>query len=141
MNRNIAILRTLESGAHLTNGDLQFRFEAQAEYDSAFLGARDGGILGLMPYEEAAMYSDAYNGIALTQGATVELGRLLIFAKAAARGHEVLQLTPSELQQLLTACSNVREETLRFKFLRSLKIDEWRAALSGKYRTDLHAAS
>ena len=37
-----------------------------------------------MPYEKAAMYSDAYNGIALTQGATVELGGLLIPAKAAA---------------------------------------------------------
>ena len=36
MDRNMAILGTPESGAHVTNGELRFGFEAQAEYDSAF---------------------------------------------------------------------------------------------------------
>ncbi len=42
------------------------------------------------------------------------------------------------MQAVLTACSNVKQDMLLYKALHTLSLQEWNAALSGRYRTDLH---
>ncbi len=71
MNANMAALRARETGKPPAIDHLDFDMETQSGYTAAFASARDSGVLAMLPYDEAAMYSDAYGEVALNHDAAV----------------------------------------------------------------------
>ncbi|MGD0647403.1 MAG: hypothetical protein ABR971_05365 [Acidobacteriaceae bacterium] len=138
MDTNIAALRAREAGKQPAVDHLSFDLHTQTGYDAAFAYARDKGVLAMMPYEEGAMYSDAYGAVAVNHQQAGSMITAIGLAKGAARDHNLSELTPAELQAVLTACANAKQEATLYKKLHGLSLQEWKAALSGNYRTDFH---
>jgi len=138
MDTNIAALRAIEQGKQPVVDQLSFDLHTQSSYQAAFLNARDSGVLAMMPYDEGAMYSDAYGYVALHHDQSSGLRSAVDRAIAATREHKLSQLTPAELQAVLTACSDAKQQIIRYKGLHTLSLEEWNVALKGNYRTDLH---
>jgi hypothetical protein len=116
---------------------LNFEFDAQVAYDAAYTNAKESGTLSLMPYEEAAMYSDAYSASAACTQDAIELWKQLHSAKAAMHGKPLADLGPEEIQPLLTALSEAREKAEGLEEVLKVQELEWNAVLSGHYRNDL----
>ncbi len=136
MDRNIALLRMLQLGRQIRNSKLDFNWDNQFQYDAAFTNAKDTGALALMPYDEAAMYSDAYKGVALDYDLGKEFITQVADAQAAMRGHTEGSLTPPEVEEILTRCSEAKVKGLSFEMSIDLQAKEWNAALNGNFRND-----
>ncbi len=139
MTANMDALRAREAGKPPAIDHLDFTVETQSYYNAAFASAQESGVLAMMPYDEAAMYSDAYGYVAANRELLVLISTSLSLAKAAPRDHTLAQLTPEEVQAVLTACSNVKQDMTKYRALHVVSQQEWDAALSGHYRTDFHA--
>jgi hypothetical protein len=114
-----------------------FAFGLQGFYDEAYNSARESGVLSLMPYDESAMYQDAYlaDGIALKIG--IDLGTQLHSAKAAMHGRPLNQLDSDEILPLIAAISEARGKAELAQENFKIQEQEWDALLSGHYRTDI----
>ncbi len=138
METNIAALRAREQGQQPPVAQLSFDMHTQSSYEAAFLNARDSGVLAMMPYDEGAMYSDAYGSVPLHHEQSMSVHTAIAFAEGATREHKLSELTPAELQAVLTACSVAKQQIARYRGLHALSLQEWKAALNGNYRTDFH---
>jgi hypothetical protein len=114
-----------------------FIFDLQGFYDAAYSNARESGVLSLMPYDESAMYGDAYSasGIAMKDG--LDLWSQLESAKAAMHGKPLSQLDPDEVLPLITAISEARGKAELAGQAFNIQDKEWDALLSGHYRNDI----
>ncbi len=138
LDRALILIRSLK-GAKRANAEApDFTFGLQGFYDEAYSSARESGVLSLMPYDEAAMYEDAYmsDGLALKVG--IDLGTQLYSAKAAMHGKQLAQLDPDEIMPLIAAISEARGKAELAQENFKIQDREWDALLSGHYRTDIH---
>jgi hypothetical protein len=90
-----------------------------------------------MPYDEAAMYEDAYMASAIAMKDGLDLWSQLESARAAMHGKPISQLDPDEVLPLIAAISEARAKAELASQAFSIQDDEWEALLSGHYRTDI----
>jgi hypothetical protein len=138
LDRALILIRSLKGAKQANPEAPDFSFGLQGFYDEAFSSARESGVLSLMPYEESAMYEDAYlsNGLSLKAG--VDLASQLHSAKAAMHGKQLAQLDPDEILPLIAAISEARGKAELAQENFRIQDREWDALLSGHYRTDIH---
>jgi hypothetical protein len=137
LDHNLALVHSREGKYPTPAETLDFSFGLQGFYDAAYTNARDGGTLSLMPYEEAAMYSDAYSGNALAQEGGIELWKQLFSAKSALHGKTLSELDLEEIQPLAAAISEARGRAEHAHDLFEIQRQEWDALLSGHFRNDI----
>jgi len=118
-------------------GTPDFSFGLQGFYDAAYSNARDTGVLGLMPYDESAMYEDAYMASAIAMKDGLDLWSQLKSAKAAMHGKPLNQLDPDEILPLVTAISEARGKAELANEAFKIQDEEWDSLLSCNYRTDI----
>jgi len=137
LDHALVLVRSLKSQRSAVTETPDFTFGLQGFYDAAYSNARDTGVLSLMPYDEGAMYEDAYfaSGIALKDG--LDLSSQLESAKAAMHGKPLNQLDPDEILPLITAISEARGKAELSATAFKIQNQEWDALLSGHYRNDI----
>jgi hypothetical protein len=87
--------------------------------------------MSLMPYEEAAMYSDAYGQQEFAMSAVIDYIKQVEADKALTqRGHTEADLTPAEIEELLAACSSTLGKAHYFELNIDTLSEELKIALS-----------
>jgi hypothetical protein len=87
--------------------------------------------MALMPYEEAAMYSDAYGQQEFAMSAVIDYIKQVEADKALTqRGHTEADLTPAEIEELLAACSAALGKAHYFELNIDTLSEELKIALS-----------
>ncbi len=137
LDQTLAVVRSLKTQKAAATEAPDFTFALQGFYDAAYSSARDSGVLSLMPYDEAAMYSDAYSANSLGMKSGLDLWSALYSAKAAMHGKPLNQLDPDEILPLITAISEARGKAELAGENFKIQEQEWDALLSGHYRTDI----
>jgi hypothetical protein len=117
--------------------DLNFTWNGQGFYSAALNSARDSGALALMPYEESAMYSDAYLQGSVTTDAMFETYKKIYAAKAILHDRPVTSLSPPERQSLYAATAAALGQADYLKVNLDIAQQEWEAILSGNFRNDI----
>jgi hypothetical protein len=137
LDRALVLVRSSRGAKPAITEAPDFTFGLQGFYDEAYSSARESGVLSLMPYDESAMYEDAYlaNGLALKCG--IDLGTQLYSAKAAMHGRPLAQLDSDEILPLIAAISEARGKAELTQENFKIQEREWDALLSGHYRTDI----
>jgi hypothetical protein len=105
MQHNLDVLHALEIKSGASSQDLDFTWNVQGFFTAAYNSARESGTLTLMPYDESAMYSDAYLQASATNDALFETVKKIYAAEAVLHGRPLNSLTPGELQSLSDATS------------------------------------
>jgi hypothetical protein len=135
LDQDLAVLdnfaRTRQSGT------LDFHWNIQGYYDAAYNSARESGALALMPYDEAAMYSDSYVETAMTTQAMFELLKQMEIAQAATHGHALSDLPPADVQTLVAATSEALGKAHYLRAALDVDAQELQAVLSGHFRNDI----
>jgi hypothetical protein len=111
-----------------------FTFDLRAFYDEAYRSARESGVLSLMPYEESAMYEDAYLANANSFKYGIELWSQMYSAKAAMHGKPLNQLDSDEILPLIAAISEARGKAELAQKNFEIQDEEWDAILKGNSR-------
>jgi hypothetical protein len=137
LDRALILVRRSERTKPATTEAPDFTFDLQGFYDEAYSSARESGVLSLMPYDESAMYEDAYlaDGISLKSG--LDLSSQLHSAKAAMHGRPLKQLDSNEILPLIAAISEAHGKAELAEENFKIQEQEWDALLSGHYRTDI----
>jgi hypothetical protein len=137
LDHALVLVRSRNHQGPVTVETPDFTFDLQGFYDAAYSNARESGVLSLMPYDESAMYEDAYfaSAIALKDG--LDLWSQLESAKSAMHGKPLSQLDPDEVLPLITAISEARGKAELAGQAFHIQDKEWDALLSGHYRTDI----
>ncbi len=136
LNHNLIVLRALEAHQPPPGAPLDFSWQLQGSYNAAYESAHNSGTISLLPYDEGAMYSDCYQFSAIDLQEMFKLIADLNTAHASMRGHTVQQLSPGEIQTLLSDNSTALEEASYIRTMAQLERHEWEAALNGHYRND-----
>jgi hypothetical protein len=137
LDHTLVLVRGLKGPGPRTTETPDFSFHLQGFYDAAYSNARDSGVLSLMPYDESAMYEDAYMASAIAMKDGLDLWSQLESAKAAMHGRPLNQLDPDEILPLVTAISEARGKAELASDAFRIQDQEWDALLSGHYRTDI----
>jgi hypothetical protein len=137
LDHALALVRGLKGQKSAKAETPDFTFDLQGFYDAAYSNARDTGVLGLMPYDESAMYEDAYMASAIAMKDGLDLWSQLKSAKAAMHGKPLNQLDPDEVLPLVTAISEARGKAELADEAFKIQDQEWDALLSGHFRTDI----
>jgi hypothetical protein len=114
--------------------------ELQGFYNAAYSSARDSGALGLMPYDEAAMESDAYLSSDLGTTGLIDVLREMAGVKAAIHGRTFAEIPQAERASLLQTLSTALGRVQFAKTSLDGQQPEWDALLSGHFRNDLGGA-
>jgi len=137
LEHSLAVVQSLQGKKPAPAETPDFSFGLQGFYDAAYTNARDNGTLSLMPYGEAAMYSDAYMGSAFAQQSGLALWNQLHEAKAALHGKSLSQLDADEILPVVSAISEAREKAELAQETFKVQQEEWEAVLSGHFRNDI----
>jgi len=137
LDHTLAVVRSLKTQKPAATEAPDFTFALQGFYDAAYSSAKDSGVLNLMPYDESAMYEDAYTASAFSQKSGLDLWSALHSAKAALHGKPLNQLDPDEVLPLITAISDARGKAELAGEAFQVQEQEWDSLLSGHYRTDI----
>ena len=137
LDRALVLVRTSGGAKSAVTEAPDFTFGLQGFYDEAYTSTRESGVLSLMPYDESAMYEDAYlaNGLALKCG--IDLESQLHSAKAAMHGRPLDQLDSNEIVPLIAGISEARGKAELAQENFGIQEQEWDSLLSGHYRTDI----
>jgi hypothetical protein len=137
LDRALILVRSSRGAKSASTEAPDFTFDLQGFYDEAYSSARESGVLNLMPYDESAMYQDAYaaNGLSFKSG--IDLWSQLHSAKAAMHGKPLNQLDSNEILPLIGAISEARGKAELAQENFKIQEQEWDALLSGHYRTDI----
>ena len=138
LDHALILVQSLKDKKPATAEAPDFTFGMQGFYDDAYSNARDSGVLSLMPYDESAMYEDAYTASAYSQKSGLDLWSQLHSARAAMHGKPLSQLDPSEILPLITAISEARGKAELAGENFRIQEQEWDALLSGHFRNDIH---
>jgi hypothetical protein len=137
LDRALVLVRGAKSRKATASENPDFSFDLQGFYDAAYGNARDSGVLNLMPYDEAAMYEDAYTASSYSQRSGLDLWSQMHSARAAMHGKPPNQLGPSEILPLIAAISEARGKAELAGENFKIQEQEWESLLSGHYRTDI----
>jgi hypothetical protein len=137
MQHNLDTLHALKTKSDVTPGGLDFTWNVQGFYTAAYNSAHESGALSLMPYDESAMYSDAYLQASATNDALFETVKKIYAAEAVLHDRPLDNLTLGELQSLSNATSAALGAAKYFAADIDISQNEWDAILSGHFRNDI----
>jgi hypothetical protein len=137
LDHALVLVRNPKGPGSVTTETPDFSFRLQGFYDAAYNNSRDSGVLSLMPYDEAAMYEDAYTASAIAMKDGLDLWSQLESAKAAMHGRPLNQLDPDEVLPLIAAISEARGKAELAEQAFRIQDTEWQALLSGHFGTDI----
>jgi hypothetical protein len=137
LDHALVLVRSVKDHSPAVTETPDFSFGLQGFYDAAYSNARDTGVLGLMPYDESAMYEDAYMASAIAMKDGLDLWSQLKSAKAAMHGKPLNQLDPDEVLPLVTAISEARAKAELANEAFKIQDQEWDSLLSGNFHNDI----
>jgi hypothetical protein len=120
---------------------VQFDYNLQGFYNAAYNSAKDSGTLSLLPYDEAAMYSDAYLGADFWTQAMADELREVSIVNATVHGRSLSAVPPAGLQTVRQTLSVALGKARYAKLGVVNQQLEWKAILSGHYRNDITSAN
>jgi hypothetical protein len=138
MDRALAETRTLQTKQNVPLEPINTTFDLQGFYTAAYNNAKSSGTLNLLPYDEAAMYSDNDLATGLSQQAGIDLWKALNATHAALHGRSLAELDPGEITGLIVAISDARGKAELAQQNFEIQKQELDSLLSGHYRKDIH---
>jgi hypothetical protein len=137
MKRNLDILHALGTPQADAAATLSFSWNLQNFYDAAYHSAKDSGSLARMPYDESAMYGDAYTVVTLNTEGMIDLIKDIYAAKALLQGRNPSELSPAEIAGLRTSIAVVIGQAGYYQLTLDQSKQEWESILTGNFRNDI----
>jgi hypothetical protein len=138
MDRALVETRTLQTKQNVPLEPINTTFDLQGFYSAAYNNAKNSGTLNLLPYDEAAMYSDNDVATGLSQQAGIDLWKALNSTHSALHGRSLAELDPAEIIGLIVAISDARGKAELAQQNFEIQQQELDSLLSGHYRKDIH---
>jgi hypothetical protein len=137
---NLEIMHAADTQGSVATEEPDFSWNLQGLYDSAYNDGRENGALALMPYDESAMYSDAYIQASITTASLFSVIDKIYAAKAVLHGDSLASLSPIERQTLFASTAAALGQAESAQVNVSGCHDEWQAILSGHFSTNFGEA-
>jgi hypothetical protein len=137
MKHNLDLLHALGTPQADPAAVLDFSWNLQNFFDAAYNGAKDSGSLARMPYDESAMYGDAYTVVTLSTEGMIDVIKQIYAAKALLHGRKLGELSPAEIAALQISMAAVIGKAEYYQLVLDQSRQEWESILSGNFRNDI----
>jgi hypothetical protein len=139
LRQNLAVIDSPAAKGSAISPALDFELQSQGFYSAALNSARDSGALARLPYDESAMYSDAYLEGDHTTEAVFGAFKKAYAAKSILRDRPLSALSPAEIQSLSAATAAALGQAEFLKLNLEISQQEWDAVRTERFRNDIGA--